>query len=121
MSETTGRKGNRMNNAQTKHTPGPWKWRAVPNEGGQGTLALLLETEHRPIPLNDPCVLAVREDWIRALKFDPPGSADARLIAAAPELWEALTRVLMWAPKSTEAACEQDYEFARALLSRLSR
>ena len=36
--------------------------------------------------------------------------------ARAEGLAEALTRVLMWAPRSTEAACEQDYEVARAAL-----
>ena len=39
--------------------------------------------------------------------------------ARAEGLAEALTRVLMWAPRSTEAACEQDYEVARAALAAL--
>lgn len=34
---------------------------------------------------------------------------------------ELLTRVLMWKPKSTEDACEQDYEAARAFLAAQER
>jgi len=46
---------------------------------------------------------------------------NAHLCAAAPELYAALVRVLMWEPKSTEAACEQDYAFARAALGKAVR
>lgn len=45
-------------------------------------------------------------------------AAHARLMAEAPELLEALVRVLMWQPQSTEAACKQDYAFARKVLMR---
>jgi hypothetical protein len=40
------------------------------------------------------------------------------LIAERDMLKQALTRVLIWAPKSTEAACEQDFEFARKTLAK---
>lgn len=40
------------------------------------------------------------------------------LIAERDALRQALTRVLTWAPKSTEAACEQDFEFARNTLAK---
>jgi hypothetical protein len=40
------------------------------------------------------------------------------LKAERDRLREALTRVLMWEPRSTEAACKQDYQFARAELER---
>ena len=39
------------------------------------------------------------------------------LVAERDNLKQALTRVLMWAPRSTEAACEQDFEFARKTLA----
>lgn len=41
--------------------------------------------------------------------------ADARVA----ELEALLRRVLMWSPRSTEAACEQDYSDARAFLARI--
>ena len=69
-------------------TPGPWKWRVVTD--ASGILAMLLETEHRPISHNDPVVLAVREDWLTWLDSTPTGKANARLIAAAPALRDAL-------------------------------
>ena len=37
------------------------------------------------------------------------------------DLVEALRRLLIWPPRSTEAACEQDYTFARAVLARWGR
>ena len=55
----------------TKHTPGPWKWEVI--KGEQKV------TEHT---LHGPDVLC--RYW-----YDEPPSADARLIAVAPELLEA--------------------------------
>ena len=64
------------------HTPGPWKW-ARRYDGDSGRpMAILLETEHRPVRHNDPVIFAVREDWIDAFVDSP----NARLISAAPEL-----------------------------------
>jgi head-tail adaptor len=39
----------------------------------------------------------------------------ADLVAAV----EIITRLLMWTPRSTEAACEQDYDAARSFLTRM--
>lgn len=77
------------------HTPGPWKWRRVTADRG-ALIAMLLETEDRPRPHNDPCIMAAREDWVGFLDNAPTGEANARLIAAAPELLEALEGIL-WA------------------------
>ena len=51
-------------------------------------------------------------------------AALAQPVAEGPtdeDLVEALRRLLMWPPRSTEAACEQDYTFARAVLARWGR
>lgn len=69
--------------------PGPWRWRRVDLEGSAS--ALLLETTQRPVKNNDPCILAVREDWIRDGAID---QSDLNLIAAAPRLKSFFIRVL---------------------------
>lgn len=56
----------------SKHTPGPWKWERVADDG------CVVE-----FTLRGPDALC--RYW-----YDNPPSADARLIAAAPEMLEAL-------------------------------
>ena len=55
-------------------------------------------------------------DRARALLAEPvaEGPTDEDLV-------EALRRLLIWPPRSTEAACEQDYTFARAVLAKWGR
>jgi hypothetical protein len=71
------------------HTPGPWMYRL-----DTGTGYGRIESTRRDLPNNDPVVLAVREDWNRYLSETPEGQANARLIAAAPEMLEALRAML---------------------------
>lgn len=77
-----------MAEMKTRHTPGPWRWGRTTRNTGTGAMEgdLQLVTDHRPIPLNDPVVFTVREDWTRHLLRHPEGQANARLIAKAPEL-----------------------------------
>jgi hypothetical protein len=55
-------------------------------------IALMLETEHRPIEWNDPVIFALREDWIDHVSRNR--GPDASLIAAAPDLLDALETML---------------------------
>jgi hypothetical protein len=73
----------------SKHTPGPWIYKHDAS-AGYGRF----ETTMSNPPMNDPVVLAVREDWIGFLDRDPQGQANALLISAAPELYQALRLVL---------------------------
>jgi hypothetical protein len=72
------------------HTPGPWKFRKVHSINNRPLTALLLETQAPNQPMNDPCILAVREDWMDWLVNMPGGQANALLIASAPDLLAAL-------------------------------
>ena len=97
----------RMNNP--KHTPGPWyaeRHGGVSADVG-GVRRQVAAATGDAIMHGDP-----------AISLGSIQAANARLIAAAPELLEALLRVLMWAPRSTEAACEQDYAAARAAIAK---
>lgn len=99
--------------SNTQHTPGPWRWRYVVHD--YKLEAILLETEHRPNPLNDPCILAIREDWLRPFK-DVGTNPDARLIAACPDMLEALKEIadVCRGPAATRA------ELAHAVLESAS-
>lgn len=79
--------------AETKHTPGPWK---VAAHSGQ----------HRSfISSNDESVLPIKNDGIYiAHVLGPDNKANARLIAAAPDLLTALKALLPF----TQFAGEMD-------------
>lgn len=85
----------------TNHTPGPWSW-----EYGDAECS-------RPIALSAPKydVILASED------FDGPrvyvSDADARLIAAAPELLAALQGVLNVADRKTD-----EFDAARAAIAK---
>ena len=75
--------------------------------------ALLAETEvvWEPMPLPGDAEGLAEVFWAEP---EAEGPTDEDLV-------EALRRLLMWPPRSTEAACEQDYTFARAALARWGR
>lgn len=60
------------------HTPGPWHARPRPPQN--------INSEHN----GDPFTIASGEMFVAAIKTHPESEANARLIAAAPELLEAL-------------------------------
>ena len=83
---------------ESKHTPGPWEEASFELEG-LGDLAL---------PQHGLCIIAGDEsEELICNLYEHMGShleqftnakANARLIAAAPELLEALQQMLLWAP-----------------------
>ena len=77
-----------MNN--TRLSPGPWTWRTVSHHVTGKLSALLLETEHRPVPWNDPVIMAIREDWLGHFVDSP----DAKLIAASRQLLAMIQELL---------------------------
>ena len=81
---------NMAHKAVQQHTPGPWKFRPRVSDGK--LVAMLLETCMRPVPLNDPVIFAIREDWMATLeKFN---AANANLIVASPNLYSAARKAL---------------------------
>lgn len=69
----------------SKHTPGPWdcEWQEVRATGIQGNP-----------------VICFMQDWVD--EFHEEREANARLIAAAPDLLEALNRINEWCCFATE-------------------
>lgn len=68
---------------KTKHTPGPWEIETVPIESRGGS-----DTCHKIGPFN----ACIYDDWVPREKgiSEEENNANAKLIAAAPELLEAL-------------------------------
>ena len=101
------------------HTPGPWEAYHVVSAGWSVRMASPREGYDRPDPI---CSMA----W---WQFDKPGiidndisGANAKLIAAAPELLEAIQAALriepLWMPPDDENNPEYDAEFAALAMMR---
>ena len=68
----------------SKHTPGPWKWDGdVWNYDKKEEAPWLIDTMGSPVPILGGTIRCAKE-------------ADARLIAAAPELLDALRAMIAW-------------------------
>lgn len=67
-----------MSSNLPKFTPGPWRWQDVSQDGGRSYAFAIQASPDR-------IVFAIGDNW-KAL----PSGADARLISAAPEMYEAL-------------------------------
>lgn len=90
----------------TKHTPGPWEVgpvddTVVTHVGADGVRLVVAEIDG---DYNQP------ETW-------PIMEANARLIAAAPELLEALDRIQNW-PRVFDGLRAEDVAFARAAIAK---
>jgi hypothetical protein len=90
--------------ADDEHSPGPWRW----DNSRDGHLVLRSAEEEVILCAGCPA------DWV-------PGGDDARLIAAAPELLEALQNVEATLPACTHQPGISCWHCdARALLERVS-
>lgn len=90
-----------------QHTPGPWEYWPAGNYHGfaiapKGTLPTLASVERCGLNLN-----------VQAHNFPGSTEANARLIAAAPELLEALKGVVRVADRATD-----EFDAARAAIAK---
>jgi hypothetical protein len=104
------------------HTKGPWKY-AFDAKANYGRFESVAEG----LPHNDPVILAVREDWTRFLAESEEGQANARLIAAAPEMLGELKQTLGvieevldygYLPADTEAALRHRADQLRVAIAK---
>ena len=90
------------------HTPGPWVRNAT-HEGGGGFGAIRVESEHEHGEVND--------GWAIAEVIGSDAEANARLIAAAPELLAACEELgRLWdagiRPQIVQGALREETDFA---------
>lgn len=99
----------------SKHTPGPWKVERIGIERGRTERGMLFR-------IDAPDACHVRDSQIAVLypkrQFED-AEANARLIAKAPELYEALRNLLTVENKSWAAYIRTEFAAARALLAEI--
>lgn len=88
---------------EPKWTPGPWNWEFVSALGGTGGHLYLIDSTGRKIGV---C-------WGKAEEKE----ANARLLAAAPELYAALIVISSYAKAQSPNAFEKIHRLARAALA----
>ena len=84
---------------ETKHTPGPWNWSRWPSELIGGSLSVYQIGPMRAVIYDD---WRPRADGIS----EEENEANARLIAAAPELLEACKAAREFALEEIDLLCE---------------
>jgi hypothetical protein len=99
----------------SKHTPGPWR-SIIDDSGGQWSGWPLCV-----VAVDDPDRDVVRPGGQWPYDWGPATSqreavANARLIAAAPDLLEALQRALPYVEDASDSAALVDQEFIRAAI-----
>lgn len=90
---------------QTAHTPGPWE--IHDNIGRKSELGIVADAA--------PCIIAVMGN---AKAWPAEARANARLIAAAPDLLAACQRIVDCEDKQPGANCEACVKLARAAIAR---
>lgn len=104
-----------------KHTPGPWEYRPALNYNGYSISPLGI------LPTLAACERFNNSMAIECFNFPGSTEANARLIAAAPELLEALEAVDVWfsspSPRSEEhldwlAFCDNQLKLVRAAIAK---
>jgi len=111
---------------QPAHTPLPWRWSRTTHNTGTGAMEgdLILITALPNPPVNDPVILAIREDWTGYLTRTEQGKANAALIVTAVNAFEELKSALKALVKVYDKvggplAVDLYVDNARALLARL--
>jgi len=95
----------------SKHTPGPWNWDIAECTGCKSWAALLQRGEDDEFP-EESFILNHDNAW----KMDP---ANMRLIAAAPDLLEALTTLATWVNgNSSDISCTVPLNKALAAIAK---
>lgn len=77
----------------------PWAWKDVRSEDGNRRIALLLQTTAPSVPLNDPVVFALREDWLG--KLSPERVAALEMVRRSPEMLGLLDELADYAESAT--------------------
>lgn len=77
----------------------PWTWRDVRSEDGNRRIALLLQTTVPGVPLNDPVIFALREDWLG--KLSPERAVAMEMVRRAPEMFVLLEQLADYAESAT--------------------
>jgi type VI protein secretion system component VasF len=99
----------------TQHTPGPWRWELVP---GKEALTLAVQVLHdtpAPAPAEFCKLVVVTPSYHPINALLETAKADARLIAAAPELLAALEALAVLPNKHRP---EEMWEAARAAIAK---
>ena len=91
-----------MSAFMTQHTPGPWGCEETP------------ESSHWDWKVTQPRING-RRPYIGIDTFNP--EADARLIAAAPEMLEVLQRIVAWNVRTLESGTRTERGITEAQLS----
>lgn len=88
-----------------KHTPGPWTLETVPTQVGIcHKIGPFPDTRNRE-PFTKPMHACIYVDGAYRAEHEPTLLANARLIAAAPELLEALKRAHACATLADDGTC----------------
>lgn len=108
---------------KTQHTPGPWQWAA----STAGTQDDVYHVGAEYEPHGDICTIAKQDPQQDGGRSRALELANARLIAAAPELLAALYNLTMWiegekkgynAKELSEVSLQRHIEVARAALAK---
>ena len=110
--------------SETKWTPGPWVWRSISmNDGNYGVSAvsvpIVIASVHNAASFGDMIAGALKRGGGELRQDDNATQrANARLIAAAPELYEALDQILDDMGNDGLSCCQAAKDQARAALAK---
>ena len=104
------------------HTPGPWSV-CYYDAGDRDYYDHMGPCPSIQAPDDQDCAIVhwdgfKQKYWASANGNQKQIEANARLIAAAPELLEALSRAMKWLAICDDVRCEKDFAFAEAALAR---